>query len=335
MQSFENILNFFQISNFETEIAQYGNTYREHFADKIMGKAEMELSLREGFYIGHHKTGLGEFLSYTPIPRFLKTYFPGCKVYVCNHRFAKALFRHNKYVDDVLDIPGREPFGTFREFGFGTHPQRRMRSFGIFVTEPVYPEVTISPECKSRWEQWRKSLPLNGRKLILVQSSGRTNPKLFSALHWLRLLWPLRKKFYFVQIGNLRDQFIWAHKIKLRQWDMEDLAAILTQGDAFVGPNSGVMHLAASVNTRAVILHNEATRDEIVLPTLGDNFVLPKKINPHLFHTYPSHYHLAVDKANLLDSDTLEKVLQDACHSPNPGWTKIKNHFEIPVAKFF
>ncbi len=339
----DKILKHFEITDFEKQILGYHSTYRESFQDKLLSESELEEARRHGFYIGHHKTGLGEFLSYTPLPRYLKKHFPDIKVYVCKHRFAEALFRHNPFVDGVHDIAGREPIGTFREYGFGTHPQKRLRPFGLFVPGPVLPEITVSEPVMNRWREWKAKLPLQGRKLIMVQSSGRTNPKLFSMFKWWGLLRSMREEFYFVQIGNLRDQFIWANKVMLNQWDMEEMAAALSQGEAFIGPNSGVMHFAAATGVNAVILHNEALASEMVFPTLGDNFVLPKEINGHLFHAYPQHHHLMIDRmwdqpglfSERLTKETLLEAVRRACRGVNPLWSEIEGAFTTEATCLF
>lgn len=331
------VLQHFEITDLERQIFNYHDTYRDSFKSKLLSNTERDEALAKGFYIGHHQTGLGEFLSYTPLPRLLKKYFPGVKVFVCRHRFAEALFRNNPHVDGVMDIAGRTPIGTFREFGFGTHPQKRLRPFGIFAHAPISPEIEISKAVQDRWQDWKSRLPLQGRKLVMVQSSGRTNPKLFSLFKWWRLLRPLRDEFYFVQIGNLRDQFIWANKVLLAQWDMEEMAAALKQGDAFIGPNSGVMHFAAAVGTNAVIIHNEALASEMMFPTLGDNEALPKKVNHHLFHAFPHHHHLALERlcdtetnpfVSRISVDSVRRSLREACAGPNQHWERIRGTFE-------
>ena len=341
---FKQTLARFEITDFSKQIMNYHDTYRESFADKLLSEKELDEARKHGFYMGHHKTGLGEFLSYTPIPRYLKKYFPEIKVYVCEHRFAEALFRHNPFVDGVRDLPGREPIGTFREFGFGTHPQKRLRPFGFFETAPVLPELIVSPAVLAKWQDWKAKLPLNGRKLVMVQSSGRTNPKLFSLFKWWGLLRPLRDEFYFVHIGNLRDQFIWADKVMLNQWDMEEMAAALQQGDAFIGPNSGMMHFAAGVRVGAVIMHNEAMASEMAFPTLGDNQALPKHVNHHLFHAYPQHHHLMIDKmwdagatqwAQRVSRETVRDSLRAALKGDNPLWTQMKDRFATETVSLF
>lgn len=336
---FKKILREYEIEDFQSQILRYHETYAEQIQSLLPSDQLLSEWRKNGFYFGHYKTGLGEILSYTAIPRYLKKYYPEIKVYFCGHRFAKALYRSNPYVDGVVDFKDRQSYGSGREFGFGTTTQRRLRSFGIFTAEALGPEVYVSREVLNRWQEWRNSLPLKGRKLVLVQSSGRTNPKVFSFWSWLRYLRSMRDEFYFVQIGNLRDQFIWAHEVRLKQWDMEDLAGILKVADAFIGPNSGVMHLASSVGTNSVILHNEALASEMMFPILSDNWLLPKKANSHLFHAYPWHHHIVINKLWDLKEDSalfcrpvstsnIRESIRAACQGPNPAWESIQKHFK-------
>jgi hypothetical protein len=177
--------------------------------------------------------------------------------------------------------------------------------------------------------------------LVFFQSSGRTNPKVFSFVKWTYWLRQLRGEFCFVQIGNLRDQFVWAEHILLKQWKIEEMAALLSVGDSFVGPNSGVMHLASAVGTRSLIMHNEARASEIAFPVLGDNDKLPGPVNHHLFHCYPWHFHLVIDR--LFDGETsfaarasfenFRVTLRQACSNENPAWSDMKSRFSEPLRR--
>jgi ADP-heptose:LPS heptosyltransferase len=199
--------------------------------------------------------------------------------------------------------------------------------------------MTLSPESVAKAEAWKSKLNLKGRKLVFIQSSGRTNPKVFSFFKWSYWLYQLRDEFCFVQIGNLRDQFLWTEHFMLKQWRIDEMAALLSIGDAFVGPNSGVMHLASAVRTRTVVMHNEAKSSEMVFPTLSDNERLPGHVNHHLYHCYPWHYHLVTEPfhdsrsrfAELATFENFKAVLREACVQPNPRWTSMKHHFNLPT----
>jgi hypothetical protein len=336
---FDACLKAYQITDFTTQIVRYPETYADFVQTKLMPKREFERSLTEGFYFGHRTAGLGEFLSFSALPRLIKQHFPMAKVWVGPNRFSEAVFKHDPHVDGIGERRGREPYGSQREFGFGTTTNRRLNAVGLFTARPLGPEMTLSPESVIKAEAWKQKLNLNGRKLVFMQSSGRTNPKVFSALKWSHWLWKLRDEFCIVQIGNLRDQFIWAEHIMLKQWRIDEMAALLSLGDAFVGPNSGVMHLASAVRTRAVVMHNEAKSSEMVFPVLGDNEKLPGRVNHHLFHCYPWHYHLVIESlfdarsrfAELASFENFKAVLREACRQPNPRWTSMEPHFDLPV----
>ena len=334
---FDDVLSSFGIKDFNKQILRYPETYRDFVQKKLMTPVELERSLKEGFYFGHPQAGLGEFLSFSQLPKMLKEFYPGAKVFVGPNRFAESVFKNDPDVDGLTELHGREPFGSQREFGFGTTTQRRLLPMGIFSSRPLGPVMHLSDESLERAQEQKSKFKIGNRKLVFIQSSGRTNPKVFSFFKWSRWLSYLKDEFYFVQIGNLRDQFIWAEKVLLKQWDVEEMAALLSLGDAFVGPNSGVMHLASAVGTRAVVMHNEALASEIVFPILGDNEVLPVEVNHHLFHCYPWHYHVVVDRLFDLESATpfvrqatFEKfrhAVRDACMGENPAWTAIAPRF--------
>jgi hypothetical protein len=324
-------IEYYGIENFSNQIVNYRESFLEELGPKLPSERQLESWHKHGFYIGHYTKRLGDMLSYTVVPKYLKQHYPGVKVYFAGKSFATTFFRNDPYVDAIVERPEHELFGSGREFGFGTTTQRRLRSFGIFTVDPVGPEVIVSDQCLARWQEWKAKLPLDGRKLVVIQSSGRTNPKIFSFWTWLKYLRSLREEFYFVQIGNLRDQFIWTDKMKLGQWDMEDLAGILKATDVFMGPNSGVMHLASAVGANSVILHNEAKGSELMFPVLGDNWLLPKQVNHHVFHTYPWHHHLVIEDCwdlpsdkglfcNLATFENLRSTLRLATSGPNSAW---------------
>jgi hypothetical protein len=338
---FDACLKTYKITDFEMQILRYPETYRDFVQSKLMTPAEFGRSMKDGFYFGHRTAGLGEFLSFSALPRLLKKHYPGTKVWVGPNRFAESVFKNDPNVDGIGEQAGREPFGSQKEFGFGTTTQRRLLPMGLFSSRPIGPEMTLTNESVVKAQAWRNSLDLKGRKLVFIQSSGRTNPKVFSFFKWSYWLWKLREEFCFVQIGNLRDQFIWAENVMLKQWKIEEMAALLKVGDAFVGPNSGVMHLASAVGTRAVVMHNEALASEVVFPVLGDNEKLPGPVNHHLFHCYPWHHHLVVERlfdqnSPFSEKATLENlraVLREACIRENDAWSALKVRFENPIIK--
>ncbi len=338
---FDACLKTYKITDFEAQILRYPETYSDFVRAKMMSTQELERSLAEGFYFGHPTAGLGEFLSFSALPRFVKQFYPGSKVWIGPNRFAESVFKNDPNVDGIGERAGREPFGSQREFGFGTTTQRRLLPIGIFSAAPVGPEMTMTPESRAKALEWRESLKLGPRRLVFFQSSGRTNPKVFSFFKWSYWLRNLRDEFCFVQIGHLRDQFVWAEHILLKQWKIEEMAAFIAVGDAFVGPNSGVMHLASAVGTRGLVMHNEALASEVVLPILGDNDALPGHVNHHLFHCYPWHYHLVIDR--LFDSEApfakrasfenFRATLRQACSDENPAWSRLKSGFSEPARR--
>lgn len=336
---FDACLKAYGITDFTAQIVRYPETFAEHIQKKLMPKGEFEKSLTEGFYFGHRTAGLGEFLSFSLLPKVIKHHYPMAKVFIGPNRFAHAVFKNDPHVDGIGERPNREPYGSGREFGFGTTTNRRLNSFGIFSARPLGPAMTLTPETVARAQEWKAGLNLKGRKLVFLQSSGRTNPKVFSFFQWTYWLRTLRDEFYVAQIGNLRDQFLWTEHFLLKQWRIDEMAALLSVADAFVGPNSGVMHLASAVGTRAVVIHNEAKASEMVFPTLGDNDQLPGLVNHHLYHCYPWHYHLVIDRlydahsrfADRASIETFRAVLREACVRPNPRWTAIEHHFHLPT----
>ncbi|MCX5786684.1 MAG: hypothetical protein NTX59_13465 [Elusimicrobia bacterium] len=289
----EDVLNYYSISDYEKEILRYQETWKDRFADKPFSAEEIDTGLKEGFFIGERKSHIGDYLTYTNVPRMLKEKYKGCRVFAAPHRFAEEVFKLNPYVDSIRDIPGREPAGAFREFGFGNSHQRRLRVFGIYTTEEPAPELYCSQRESDAAAEWRSKVPKN-KKVLLVHTSGRTVGNVLSWFAWNRIFKKTRDQIHWVQFGFPGDQKIPCHE---RLWDVKSLgtaAALMKQADLFIGPNSAPMHLFAFHRKPAVILHNEIRSNEIVFPILGDNFVLPQPVNHHCQHCYSFHMHLCI-----------------------------------------
>lgn len=332
----DRLLSFYGITDFDRQILAYGETYGDQF-DKMLTSQELELALREGFYLGQPRSALGELLSYTPIPRLLKECFPGCKVYVCESDFSKVLFANHPHVDSITTLPGRDPIGAWREFGWGNQVQRRLRTFGIFLSYPEKPELYLSAEQKERAREWRASLPLQGRPLLAIHSSGRTNRKLLNHLEWWRVYQKLKRDFFIVQVGHYRDQWIPAHRHQLFPASLPRTIEALSVVDAFLGPDSGLMHLATAMDRNCVVLHNEDEGDGYYLPALSDEGRLPSS-RPNYRQLFPWQRQLVVVRdhpeadlgpsAERFNPDTLAQTLQDASRGrENPAWSAVRERF--------
>ena len=332
---FREILDFYQINDFKNQIINYEEFYRNSLSEKLPAKDFIQENLDKGFYIGEEKCHLGEFLSYSAIPRYIKRKYPESKITVCPNIFSEAVFRHNPYVDQIAFLPERKPTGAWREFGFGNQSQRRLRAFSIYEKLPVKPEIHVSKIENEKALHWRESLKLSGRKLMLVHSSGKTVGKIMKKKDWKSLFKSLENEYCFVQIGSPKDQKIPAEYQQLRFFDLENLAAMFCIADGFLGPNSGLMHVAAATNLPSIILHNEASPAEFYLPVLADNLVLPGKANHHLWHVYPWHYHLVLtkltDKSPFMShysrNNLTEMINNLKTYPENPLWKPLEKHF--------
>jgi len=221
---FQNNLNFYSISNFREQILEYEKLVSSDKTDsklKTFSEKEIQEFVTNGFYIGEEKVRLGDYLSYTPLPFYIKRKWPNAKVIVHPNPLTDGFFGHNPYVDEINAIAGRKPIGAFRDFGFGNSPQRRLRMFGFFELLPLKPMLFISPEEKIKAQHWKKELNLGNRKLIFVHSSGRTVGKLLSKYRWSKITKALESDYYLVQIGTSIDQKIPVHHHMVKDFDLQ------------------------------------------------------------------------------------------------------------------
>jgi ADP-heptose:LPS heptosyltransferase len=287
------ILEFYGITDFPSEILRYEAVFADRFRGKVLSDDELAVCLRDGFFIGERKSHIGDYLTYSNIPRLLKTAYPGCRVFIAPHRLAESVFRGNPHVDAIRDFPGREPIGAFREFGWGNTHQRRARIFRISPIEEPVPELRIEPEDRSIAEEWKRSRP-GGKKILIIHSSGRTVGHLLGYFAWRKIFERTKDLFHWAQIRFAGDQNVPCHERITGLTGINQTLAYLSTADLFLGPNSGPMHLHASLRRPGIILHNEITTEEIAFPILADNLCLPRSVNHHFQHCYSHHTHVCL-----------------------------------------
>lgn len=293
------VLNHYGVADYGREILRYTETFAERVARFRLSDEELDLGLREGFFIGERKSHIGDYLTYSNLPRLLKQTYPGCRVVVAPHRLARQVFEDNPFVDAITDLPGREPVGAFREFGWGNTHQRRCRIFRIDLTDEPVPELRPRPQDRQEAAAWRRGLPAD-RRILLVHSSGRTVRRVLPTAEWRRLYSLTRHRLLWVQLRFPGDQAIPCDRTLRGLSDIRQVLAFMEVSDLFLGINSGPMHIHASLRRPGVILHSELRAEEVVFPVLGDNLCLPRPVNHHLFHCYSFHTHVCLKAASPL-----------------------------------
>jgi hypothetical protein len=93
---------------------------------------------------------------------------------------------------------------------------------------------------------------------IAIVSSGLLRYKTWPLNKTQSLVNKLKKQYHFVQIGQPSDPKIKGCLDKRRQRSLREVASILYNSDLFVGGIGGLVHLARSVNCRAVVAHSSA-----------------------------------------------------------------------------
>jgi len=122
---------------------------------------------------------------------------------------------------------------------------------GISGKVEILPQIVLTDEEKKYGRFYKENQ-------IAVISSGLQRYKTWPLIKTQSLVNKLKKKYHFVQIGLPTDPRIKGCLDKRRQRSLREVASILYNSDLFVGGIGGLVHLARSVNCRAVVAHSSA-----------------------------------------------------------------------------
>jgi len=302
----ENLLTYYQIDDSDRQLKNYFKTYNDELKEKLNPHADKNF-----IYIGEKKGHLGDNVNYTPLPRYLKKKFPGKIIIIHPNRYTGHIYYGNPYPDRIEVIDGEEPWGSFTEVGWGNAVQRRAGSNRITVSE-TKGELYPPKEKKERiLQKIRNKYP--DKKLVVLHTTGKSIGSSMPKKLWKKLVSTLKDDYIIIQVGGKEDKKIRNCHFHFLKSDIIDVISLISISDFFIGPNSGFMHIAAALGIKSLILVHEIPADEIRLPAFADNFLLPKKINNHLFHLYPQNMHLHLrENENLLVPKLDDKNLQMA-----------------------
>lgn len=226
----------------------------------------------------------------------------------------KSLFLGYKPVGDASRIYRVEVLqGKFR-LGNGHFFQRLQRAFGI--------EVSLRPQGSllvTQGSSIRKQIALHLSVGHFANHQKHIHPR-------ARQLYPehretlqqfvnQNKQFDFVEVGT---EFSGLENVTNScNLDLHQTLAILSNSEYFIGMNSGVMHLAAALGIKSVIILNFPSARELYLPVLKD-------INlPDLDWLYPQNVHLHEDdEGELVKSLSLENLSKAINGELYPFWTE-------------
>lgn len=208
--------------------------------------------------------GLGDVLMCTPLVREIKRRNPGCHVrFFTNY---VALVGGLSQFDEVLPFSAH-PWNAFHleyrtPVPTGTHlAQAIALNFGMEIDD-CRPDCIVSPDAlKVARQLLHGRAPTLGsskpRVVVQRKASAWTVNKEWPELYWQELGRRLRDQVVLVEIGELDGSAspLGCH-IDLRgKTTVEQLAAVVSEADLLIGPDSGPVHIAAATSTPALVIY--------------------------------------------------------------------------------
>ncbi len=202
---------------------------------------------------------MGDVLLCTPALRELKRKNPGCFI-----RFFTdfvPLLRGLPYIDEVHPIE-EAPAGV-RQMGYeGYTPPRGHLAriigdqLGVEVTD-IRPDCVIQPKLVRNFRALLDNFP-KPHVLILRRASAWTPNKDWPQVYWDFVVESLSQSSTVIEIGSVLGGAAagTGSYLDLRQkTSVEQLAALISIADLYIGPVSGPMHIAAATRTPSVVIY--------------------------------------------------------------------------------
>jgi ADP-heptose:LPS heptosyltransferase len=228
------------------------------------------------------KSGLGDVLMCTPVLRELKRRNPHC--YIRFYTEFGPLVNGLPYIDEVLPYDQKPADAFDLPYEHALPPEVHLSrilgdKIGLKVTD-------TRPNCIARGdlvESYRQSLAhLPNPRVVFLRRSGAYTPnKNWPDPNWVALITSLARNATVIEIGQ-QDAAAGAiaspNYVDMRgKTSLEQLAAIVTACDLYVGPVSGPMHIAVAVGTPSVTICGgfESPRGTEHLPGLKSTTNVP------------------------------------------------------------
>jgi ADP-heptose:LPS heptosyltransferase len=198
--------------------------------------------------------GIGDAMLVTSLIKSIKLKYPRIKINLLS--LHEALFEN---ISDIGSINKTTTFFSFRHWYIETRQEKNpnfhvleesLNKLGLkhLRQDPSY---QISEDEKYRAKELLKGLK---KKLIAINTISKEPSKNWPSQYWQSLILKLSGKYDVVQLGaeseiDLQHTFRLAGKLNIRE-----SVAVLEKCHLFIGPDSFLMHAAASIGLKSVII---------------------------------------------------------------------------------
>jgi hypothetical protein len=214
--------------------------------------------------IASKSRSLGDAMMLTTLPAKLRARYPRLAIDTYARGLNPAIFEANPHVRGVARFP-RAIYGDDCNWGSGHLLQLKEQFFDLPVSEPPRPELYLSDRERAAARRYvvRRSFTDTvaelARPLIILHPWGKTWEAAAEVEFWDALVarWKHRARFW--QVGMLGqgavqgcEYYLWTTRGS--STEARRLFAITEQAQAFVGVDSGPMHVAAAFAKPSFIL---------------------------------------------------------------------------------
>ncbi|MBV8900352.1 MAG: glycosyltransferase family 9 protein, partial [Verrucomicrobia bacterium] len=203
--------------------------------------------------------GLGDVLMCTPVLRELKRRHPQCHV-----RFYTEygpLVDGLPYIDQVLPYKETPPGALYLAYEDAVPPEVHLSrilgdKLGLNVID-TRPDCVVRDDLADGYRQLFAPLP-RPRVVFLRRAGFWTPNKNWPDPNWVELITSLARNATVIEIGQKNEgagAIISPNYVDMRgKTSLEELAALISVADLYVGPVSGPMHIAVAAGTPSVTI---------------------------------------------------------------------------------
>ncbi|MBI2712483.1 MAG: hypothetical protein HYX41_06475 [Bdellovibrio sp.] len=220
----------------------------------------------ESICIGTKNRTLGDSLILSTLPQKLKAAYPHLKIYTYPRGLNPVVFKGNPAVLGLQRAP-LALFGDDCNWGSGHHIQVKEAYFNLPHSEPVKPNLFLETKEILFAENYLERYSRSSLPLCMIHPWGGTWPKVASRKYWEELVQRMQGEVRFWQIGMEGqpsipgcENFLFLSKSPA---NARKLFALMDLADAFLGVNSGPMHVARALGIRSLILTAQGSVNKI------------------------------------------------------------------------
>jgi ADP-heptose:LPS heptosyltransferase len=259
-------------------------------------------------------TGMGDIICTVPAARELMKRHPGAMfIYNCHHDFSPV----PRLAGVAQKVTSLEPIGLigywygFLTEGFyhfahlddtpGKVAQEPMvmefcRQFDLPLTDE-HPQIVIPPAAREKVKQLLAAKNLEAERLVLLHPGPSWPVKEWPRENWAQLVAELRRLGFtsiaqlgvgrYMNFGQVAVAPIPGTVSLVDELSVEDCFAVIGAAALFVGIDSGLLHIAASVRTPAVGVWGSTLPQFFYAPKVQENFVTSRVECAGCYHRLP------------------------------------------------